>query len=245
MANKFWNIVKANQALDAAEQALAPHLEKAGIKSISIDGKSVSLSEAPLSSKISALVAAQPVVAESASAAEALVSNELISKKLEETETALAIKTTAVDGLTRDKAELADKLTKSEAAVADLTSKLSTCTIERDSAVNQYNAVSKLNTAQKSALVARCIAANCLDFTALSKDATEADKTASAEKLSFDDLFKAYNGAVNAAVAKTGVSFAAIPSISGAPATVTGSQKEELTGRARFNASVAKDFGKK
>ena len=236
----IFHIGKANAELNAADEALAPALAKAGINSIAVDGKTLSLAEASLSAKISALISAQPPVTDSSSAAEALVSNELISKELEKVNTELAIKTTAVDGLTRDKAELAEKLGKSEAAVTDLTGKLSTCTIERDSAVNQFNATAKQLSAQKVALAERCISANCLDLNGtdgkpLAKDATHEAKIEAAVKISHEDLFKAYNGAVNAAVAKTGVSFAEIPS--GKPAGV-GEQKPEVKGRAKFTAAL-------
>ena len=69
------------------------------------------------------------------------------------------------------------------------------------------------------------VLAQCIDDLA-----DQATKMAAAMKLSHDDLFKAYNGAVNSAVAKTGVSFADIPS--GKPAGVN--EAKEVKGRARF-----------
>ena len=240
MALKFWNIGKANAEIDSAASILAPALAKAGIQTIAVDGKTVAASEAPLSAQITALIAAQPVVPDSQNAAEALVSNDLISKELDSTKTELALAKTSVDSLTRSNADLQGRLATADASVQSLTVKVGVLTTERDAAVNQFTSNSKELTAQKTALAERCLAAGCLELTGedgktLAADASHETKLAAAMKLSHGDLFKAYNGAVNAAVAKTGVTFAAIPS---GTSTSTADKKPEAKGRDRFNAAV-------
>ena len=114
---KRFNLVALNGEIDASCAVLAPALAKAGITTIAIDGKSVVATEAPVNHQISALLAAQPAVADSANAAEAIASNDLISKELERANTALALKTTAVETLTRENATLTASLTTANTAV--------------------------------------------------------------------------------------------------------------------------------
>ena len=101
MAFKIFDIKRSNALLDAAAAAISPALVKAGISTVTVDGKAVAASEAPLADQIKALIAAAPVQADSQNAAEALVSNELIAKELETAQTSLAVKTTAVETLTK------------------------------------------------------------------------------------------------------------------------------------------------
>ena len=236
----IWNIGRANAEISAAEDALAPALEKAGIKTISIDGKSVAATDASLAARISALIAAQPAVPDSQNAAEALVSNELISKELETTKTELALKTTAVESLTRDKADLESRLSTASATVQSQSVQIGVLTTERDAAVKQFTSNSKELTAQKTVLAQRCIAARCVDLIdesgkALAADATDETKLTAVMRTSQPDLFKAYCGAVNAAIAKTGASPLEIPVL---PPGGKANQKPELKGRDRMVAAT-------
>jgi hypothetical protein len=98
--------------------------------------------------------------------------------------------------------------------------------------VKQFTTNAQTLTAQKMELAQRCLAANCIE---VPKDATDEAKMEAAMKLSHQDLFKAYNGAVNAAVARTGVTFAEIPS---ALPSTPAQKKEEPKGRAGFIKSL-------
>lgn len=241
----IFNIGKANAAISDAQAALAPALAKAGISTIAVDGKTVPAAEAPLASQITALIGAQPVVADSQSAAEAIASNDLISKELDAAQAQLALKTTAVETLTRSNADLTSRLSTAEATVQDLTVKNGVMKTERDAAVAEYGKVSEQLTAQKTALAQRCLAVGCLDLIGedgkpLAKDATDTVKLAAAMKLSHGDLFKAHNGALNAAAAKMGIVFAEIPA--GKPQA--GSEKK-MTATEKCLAAVAKTGGPK
>lgn len=235
----IFNIGKANAEIDAACAALAPALAKAGISTIAVDGKTVPAADAPLSAQISALLAAQPVVADSQNAAEALASNELISSELTKTKTDLALKITAVESLTRDKTDLTEKLSTANATVQDLTTKNNVLTTERDACSSQFGQASKDLTAQKTELASLAIAAGCLDLKDGAGKPFAADgagaalKLSAAMKLSHGDLLKAYRGAVNAAIAQTGGN--PIEAISAPPAGHAA--KPELKGRARFIAA--------
>jgi hypothetical protein len=236
----IWNIGKANAEISSAQDTLTPALEKAGIKTLTIDGKSVAAVDAPLALQISALIAAQPPVTDSQNAAEALVSNELISKELETAKTELAIKTTAVESLTRDKAAMDSSLSTATATVQSQSVQIGVLTTERNAAVNQFTSNSKELTAQKTVLARRCIAARCVDLIdengkALPADAGEETKLAAVMRMPQPDLFKAYCGAVNAAIAKTGANPLEIPVL---PPGGKGNEKPALKGRDRMVAAT-------
>ena len=227
MALKFWNIGKANAEIESAATVIAPALAKSGITTVSVGGKTVPVAEASLAVQLAALMTAQPAADGAQNAAEALVSNELISKELEANKTDLALKTTAVDSLTRENKDLASKLSEAEATVQDLTVKNTVLKQERDACSNQFSAANKQLTEQRNELAKLCIAANCIE----AKGDTEAAKLESIKDISQADLLKSYRGAVNAAVAKTGVSFEALPT---AGASVTPPKAGEgLTGLER------------
>ena len=238
MANKlsFWNITKANAEISATADVLAPALAKAGIATIAVDGKTCPATEAPLAAQVAALLAAQPVAADSQNAAEALVSNELISKELEATKTENALKTTAVEGLTRDKAALTGQLSAAQATVQDLTVKNTVLTQERDACSNQFALASKEVTACKTLIAEKALAANCLDLKVdgqpLAAAATPEAKLKAALEIPFASVVSSVFGAVNTAMSKTGVTLFAIPQAPAAAAT-----QPELKGRARFVAA--------
>jgi septal ring factor EnvC (AmiA/AmiB activator) len=232
----IWNIKDANAERDAVSEVLSPALAKASISTLVQNGKTIPAVDAPLSVQLAALLAAAPVVTDAQSAAEALVSNDFISAEMEKVSTELALKKTAVESLSKDKAELSEKLSLANHAVQDLTVKNSVLVQERDACSNQFAQASKAATAEKRALAQDCVDANCLSLVGengklMGAEATNEDKVSAAMKLSSDELRKSYKGAVNSAMAKTGVTLFAVPS---APPVAS---KPELTGRARFVAA--------
>jgi len=226
---------KANlNELVAADSAIVPILAAAKISTITVSGKEVSAADAPLAAKIEALGKLTASGDTTQDSAELIRANGELAAQNEEIAGKLTAAQATITASTQKVNELTSKLTTSESAVTKLTTDLSAKDLLLDAATKENTRVTGLVNAQKTALAQRCLAAGCVDLSALDKNATEAQKLEAAEKLSFDDLFKAYNGAVNAAVAKTGVSFAAIPA---APVTAS-NQKPEAKGRARFSAGV-------
>lgn len=231
----------ANQSeIENAQLALDPLMAKAGIKEIKVGSEVLHLdnekekAKAPLADQINALASLAPVTGAQdislvlANAEESAKIATAAQEKVETMQISLAT-------LTREKLSAEEKLKTSEQTIASLTRDNADLTNRLDSAVKQVGKALSEQNVYKTALASKCLAANCLDLNGedgkpLDKDADQATKMAAAMKLSHEDLFKAYNGAVNSAVAKTGVSFADIPS--GKPAGVN--EAKEVKGRARF-----------
>jgi hypothetical protein len=241
MALKFWNIGKANAEITQADEAVNPALEKAGIKTLLVDGKTVAYADAPLAHRITALIAANPRGADLQEASELLASNDAISKALDKSTTDLAVAQTSVATLTRENAELASNLATSQSSVQSLTAEKADLNNRLQAAVNQFTANEKELKVRDAELSKLCVAAGCLDLKGedgqpLAADATEEIKLAAASRIAHGDKLKAYRGAVNAAIAKTG----ALPLEM--PVVPPGSkQKAEPTGRARMLASMKID----
>jgi len=241
LKNFIANIGKANAEINSGHEAADAALIAAKITTLKVDGKDIPAAEAPLAVKIAAVSALISSGDKSQDVSELIASNGQIAAQVEELQGKLTVANATISASTQKISVLESELATNKASVQTLTADLTTHKNLLKASNDEASRVTGIANSQKLTLAKRCIAAGCIDF---AKDATEADKVAAAEKMSYDDLDKAYAGAVNAAVAKTGVSFATIPS---APATgtTTGNQPKELTGRARFNASIAKDFGKK
>jgi|ERR1035437_933260 hypothetical protein len=231
------NFIGMNRELSASDEAIAPLLEAAKISTVAVDGKDVPAADAPLPARISALGALLASGDKTVPDSQLVKANGDLAAQVSTLEGKLTVSESTASAQVQKLNELTGSLATAQNAVTKLTADYTAQDLLLKASVAENTRVTGVLNTQKSALAARCIAAGCIDF---AKDATEADKVAAAEKLSFDDLFKSYNGAVNAAIKKTGVSFADVPA-----APPANADKKELTGRARFNASVAKDFGKK
>ena len=231
------NFIGMNRELSAADEAIAPFLEAKGITTAVVDNKEVPVADAPLPARITALGNLVVSGGTSVPDAQLIKANSDQAAQIIELEGKLTVANSTVAGQVQKINELSTSLVGAQSSVTKLTGDYTAQGLLLEASNKEAARQTGIANAQKSALAARCIAAGCIDF---AKDATESDKVAAAEKLSFDDLFKSYNGAVNAAIKKTGVSFADVPA-----APPVNSEKKELTGRARFTASVAKDFAPK
>ncbi len=209
MARNPLNFKRNSAELAAADAAIAPFLTSSKIASVVIEGKEVRAEDAPLDAKINALGALIATGSKAEDSAELIKANGELAAQVEVSEGKLLAATATVSAQAQKIAGLESAATTATASVAKLTTDLGAANTLLSASNGEVSRTLGLLASQKSALAARCIAAGCIDF---AKDATEADKVVAAEKLSFDALFSAYNGAVNAAVAKTGVSFAALPS---------------------------------
>ena len=244
MAQKFafYNIAAANAEIVSAQEALKPGLLKAGITSIPVAGKTVPSAEAPLASQITALLAAAPVVADSQSAAEAIASNDLISRELTTVQTALATKLAAVDALTRSNADMQATIHTQTSTIQAQTAQIGVLTTQRDAGVNQFSAQSKELDAHRRALAQRCIDVGCLDLNKLGADASPEKKLGFVlENFTWEQMWDAHNGAVNAAFRKTGLNMENLPAprLSGPGAE----RKSEPKGRERFKLGVKTMMG--
>lgn len=212
----FGNITKLEAALDSIEKAIQPDLEKAGITTAMRDGKSIPVSEATVAEKYAALRAANPVGTGMEERAQLLASNGVIAQRCEKAESDLAIAQTNVGNLTREIATVKSELETSRASVTTLTQEKTNQTNLRDAALTENTRIQKEMDALNENLSQVCLAAGCLDLKdkdgkPLAADALPAVKLEAANKISAADKIKAYQGAVNAAMARTGVSFGTVP----------------------------------
>src|ERR1017187_2354603 len=239
MAFKIWSIGKANAEITSAEDILAPALTKAGISSVTVDGKVIPVADASLSAKLMALLAVTPPGTGSQQLSDVLVSNDLIAKELEKTKTDLAIAQTSVATLTREKADLEGRLATASKSVETLTAERADLGNRKTAAENQFTANGNELKAMNEELSVLCLAANVLDLknetgVELAATATREQKLEAANRVPWKDKLKAYRGAVNAAIAKTGASPLEIP------ATPPGgkAEKQELKGRERMKSAI-------
>lgn len=233
--HQIWNIGKANAEISAADAAINPLLETAKITSIKVDGKDMAASDAPLADKITALAAVNKPGAGNMQLSDMVVNNDIIAKKLEETSAALAVSQTSVATLQRDNSQLSTDLATSQASVRTLTASNAELEnrlkVSNGSVADLTGQLNGINT-EISKL---CVVGDVLDLK-LSKGASEAQKMDAANLVPVADKLKAYAGAVNAAIARTGASVGAIPGVP--PAGGAAPAKKEVKGAERMKAAI-------
>ncbi len=255
MAFKFFNIGKANAEIDAADSVLNPALAKANILSISVDGKAVPANDAPLAAKISAIFAANPVGEGQQNVSELLVTNADLARQLEKLTSDHAAATATVAGLGREKSALEARAASAEGSVQTMTAEKSQLQVQLKAAQDEFSRVNGQLQQFNTELSRVCLAAGCLELTEadgrlLPKEATAEQKQAAAERIPALDKIKAYAGAVNAALARTGINVNTLPNASGSAVAANGNVAhasilakleaiKDPTERARFHKANA------
>jgi hypothetical protein len=220
---KFFNISKANEALEAASAAIQPDLEKAGITTAMRDGKQIPIADATLAEKIIALRVAQPTGTDLQLRAELLESNATIAARCEKAESDLAIAKTTVATLQREKADLETRLSTKQGAVQTLTSQKAQLEVQLKASSDEFGRVNRDLAAVNATVSEMCVNAGCLelkgeDGKALAADATQDEKLKAANAIPIADKLTAYKGAVNAALVRVGIPAGTLPG--GAPGGV-------------------------
>lgn len=216
MAFKFFNIGKANAEIDSAHAAADAALTAAKISTLKVDGKDVSAVDAPLAVKIAAVAALASSGEKTQDVSELIASNGQIAAQVEELTGKLTVATATIASQTQKISSLESELATSKSSVTTLTAE-NAGNKNLLSAANAENVrVTGLLNASSLTISQFCLKADCLSLTdgdgkPLAKDATEEQKLSAADKIPVTERLTALFGAVNAAVAKTGVSFAAIP----------------------------------
>lgn len=236
----FFNITKANAEIAAGHEAIDAALVAAKVSTIKVDGKEVPVGEVKLSDKIAALNALVKVGDSSQDVAELTASNGLIAGKVEGLETELATEKAKNETLSREKIAQTEKIANLENSVTTLTSQLTEKTTLLDASNKEALRVTKEKAAQESEIAQLCVATGCIELkdekgAPLDAKATADQKLAAAIRNGFDNNVKAYRGAVNAAIAKTGSTPLEIPA---APPAGEQAKKPELTGAARMAAAT-------
>lgn len=217
--NFFGNVKKFEAAFAALQSVFNPALDKAGIKTLKVEGKDLPASEAPLADQAIALLAANPTGEHQQTISELHVTNASLAKRIETLESEKAVALGTVSGLQSEKQELTNRSTASEAAVQKLTAELGQTQVQLKAAQDEFNRVAREQAAFNTELSKACIAVGCLQLhdangAALPLNASAEAKLASANLLTLSEKLKAYQGGLNTAIAATGLSVASLP---GAP----------------------------
>jgi len=237
---KIWNLVKANAALESANEAADKVLVQAKISTLKVDGKDVALADAPIAAKIAAVGALVASGEKSQDVSELIASNGQIAAQVEELTGKLTVANATVASQSQKLTALEGELATEKASVATLTGKVTETANLLKASNDEAARVTKELNAQNDELSALCVTAGCLELKGadgklLAKDASETDKLAAAKSVSYGDKLKAYRGAVNAAIAKTGATPLEFPTT---PPGQAVEKKPELKGADRMKAAI-------
>lgn len=239
------DIVTARKTFAAADEIINPQLAKAGVLQLDVAGTPTATAEVPFLARLTAFsgLITQPEGRQRE--AELIATNSLIAGEKSVAEKNLSVATATVSGLQADKSNLSAKVVSLESAVQIMTAEKAQMRVQLDAALSEFSRVNGLHLSLNSEISKQGLAFNCLldlrneKGELLASTATQDEKLSAADRIPAADKLKAIGGAVNAAVAKTGVTFAGIPA-----APIAAPKKEEATGRARFNSAVVGKIGK-
>lgn len=225
MAANPLNFKKNHADVVAAESALAPILKAANITSISVDGKEVSASDAPLSAKIGALGKLIATGDKTEDSAAAIQANGELAAQLEACEGKLTAATATISAQTQKVNELTGKLAVATDSVTTLNARNTELGTLLKASTDEGIRLTGVVATQKLALAKDCLAWGSVEFKAadgkpLAKDASDADLAKAAEAMSYADLHAAQRGAINAAASKIGVNIAPLPGAPAGPANL-------------------------
>ena len=237
------NLIKSRAELVASDAAIDPILASSKITVLQVDGKDVPATDAPLPVRITALGKLISTGDKTADTAALIEANGQLAAQTEANESKLTVANSTISAQTQKIASLETQLATQTASVQTLTATLASTENLLKASNGEVARTMKALADQKQALALRCLAANCLDLTGedgkpLAKEASQEIRLAAAMNLSQEDLFKFYNGAVNAAVSKTGVSFETIPNMVPSGIGQKPIATDEPKGRARFAQAV-------
>ena len=239
----------ANADVEATTSVINPLLDAAKITTIEVNGKPLPATsdDVPNALKVAAWAATMKEGAGDQQLSQMAANNTILAGQAQESETRAVTAETKLATVTRENVALTEKLAVQTAAVARLTAENAEVVTLRKAANEEAGRVTKESMAINSEISRAALSFNCLsdlrgaDGKLLPSTASAEERQAAAELIPVADKIKAIGGAVNAAVARTGVTLAAIPA-TGTTAINGQRPKEEVKGRARFNAAVQKDF---
>ena len=237
---KFWNITKAQAVIDSASEAADKILAQAKISTIKIAGEDVVLEKAPLAAKVAAVGSLVASGEKSQDVSELIASNGQIAAQVEELSGKLTVANATVASQSQTITAIQGDLATEKASVVTLTAKVTDTANLLRASNDEAARVTALANAQDSEISALCVTAGCLELKGadgkpLAKDASEADKLSAAKAFTYGDKLKAYRGAVNAAIAKTGATPLEFPTT---PPGQAVEKKPELKGTDRMKAAI-------
>lgn len=215
---KSWNPGKLTAELTEADAVIDPLLEAAKITSIKVNGVDTPAAKAPIGARFKAWADVAKAGATSQDATELAVLNGQITSQLEKVTGELAVAQAAVGTLTQEKNTVTADLGVARAANEKHTADFAQLDSQHKIVVGQLTAKTGEMNAFNARISQRCLDVGCLadlkgaDGKILASTASADEKLAAANLIPLNDKLTAYDGAVNAAVAKvTGVPFSQIP----------------------------------
>ncbi len=211
MAKRSWNALTLRAELDSIEATLAPHLDKAKVLTASIDGKSVPISEAPLTDRIKSLMAVNPVGDDKQSAADLSITNADIAARLEKAESDLSVANATTGGLQAKIRDLETRATTAESTVQKMTAERAQVDLQLQSSQSEYARVSREQASDNAALSAKALSFGALSDlrdaggNILPSTASVADKQAAADRIKFTAKLDALGGVCSSALLRLGV----------------------------------------
>jgi hypothetical protein len=235
------DVATARKTFAAIDEIINPQLAKAGVLQLDVAGTPTATSDCPLLARLTAFAGLITAPEGKQREAELIASNALIAGEADTAKKNLAVAIATIAGLQAETAKLSSENQSYKSAVQVITAEKAQMKVQVEAALSECARVDKVNLSQNVALSVKALAWNAqldlcdTDKNPLPANASQLDRQAAAERIAFDAKLAAIGGAVNAAVARTQVSLAALP----APgAAAVAGAKPEVKGRARFSSGV-------
>jgi hypothetical protein len=240
---KFFGISEADAEIKSADAAINPLLTAAKITTIEVNGKQVPATsdDVPIALKINSFATTVKAGAGDNEVSKLAENNTILADQAKAAEARAVTAETNSATVARENVALSERVAVLEGSVAKLSAENAEVVTLRKAANAEAGRVTAESNAVNAEVSRQALAFNCLsdlrgvDGKLLASTATSAERQSAAELIPVADKIKAIGGAVNAAVARTQVSLAALP----APgAAATAGAKPEVKGRARFSSGV-------
>ncbi len=223
MARNQFNLKRNHAELCAADTAIAPLLVAAKITTISVDGKDVAASDAPLSAQIAALGRVMATGDKTEDSAALISANGELAAQVEAADGKRIAAEATVASHAQKIIELSGQLTVANDSITTLTAKNLETSNLLASTTAAGERLTKQLAEQKTELAKDCLAVGCLVLTGadgkpLAVDASEETRLTAALALPHADLSKSYKGALHAAASKVGVDLFHKPAEAAKPA---------------------------
>lgn len=222
MARKHsWNPATNHAELNAIEAALLPQLKAAGVETVTIAGKAVAISEAPLSELAKALAALNPIAENAQGENERVVAMADMANRLEKAEADLTTANATMGGLRVELRDATTRATTAEGTVQRMTAERTEVDLQVRSLQSENARLTGEFSAINNGLSQFCLDVNCLSDLKDAGGKILATTATAAEKLSAANLIKpaerlaSAKGAVNTTLAKLGVDTTKVPATNG------------------------------
>lgn len=234
---KIFNIVKLNEIVGASHTEADRLLAAANVTVIRVGTTDVPASDAPLAAKISAIGALLATNNVSQDMADLVASNDSITRQLQAVSDRNSILTSENASLTTQLASATTNLTTANGSVTTLTASAGETANRLEASNRQVADHARTIKSGNEAVSRLCLEYNCLtlvgtDGRPLPANASADQRLEAACAVPMDEKMASIRGAVNGALARTGVSVAALP-VPGVAGTQTGQGRRQMNATER------------